>query len=766
MREPPTPPAADGGQTTRDAAPLADEFVFANDIPPVGTSTVVRVGPSGGTVEVGGLRVEIGANALGVEQEVSVVVEDGALQDGGYAYSHVYRFGPEGLRFSAPVRISIPFSGMPSLAAVFWSKEEAPDEFELVESTFDGAYALVEVSHFSRGSVRNKCAFGSCGCTNDEDCTAYDNDLCDGQQYCQASTQTCVLNPSTVVTCDDSLDTTCQENHCVPSSGLCQMMAVNEGGSCQDADPFCTSGDSCQSGSCASGTNICDCQSDAECGGQEDGNLCNGTLYCDKSEVPFTCEINPATIVSCATDGDTACSKNVCNPSTGMCGMVDQSGSCDDGNACTSGDACQSGVCVGGPVTCECQFQADCATMEDGNLCNGTLYCDLQSGSCVLNPASVVTCPDVNDTACVRNRCQPMTGECAMTHEPGGTSCDDGDSCTSGDSCQDGICTAGTTTCQCQEDADCVPLEDGDLCNGTLYCNKQQGTCVLNPATVITCSTTNDTICLANTCQPSTGTCTMTAVNAGGACDDLNVCTTGDTCNAGQCQPGTNQCQCALDSDCSAFEDGDACNGTLYCDKAQVPALCSVNPATVVTCDPSEDTSCSVNTCNKATGICGMEAINEGGSCNDGDSCTSGDACTAGACQGVSSCTPCQSHDDCFSLNAAMNICYGYGCDFTTGVCTLQNAPDGSNCDLDGIYCTGDTCSAGTCQPGALFCTSCDSDADCVGQPVGECQVQHCDIDPEVGDGACYPQPVADGTPCDSDNNPTTSQSCVNGRCV
>jgi hypothetical protein len=52
----------------------------------------------------------------------------------------------------------------------------------------------------------------------------------------------------------------------------------------------------------ASGTNICSCAVDLDCAGQEDGNLCNGTLFCDKTALQLTKDMGGAKYPVCATD--------------------------------------------------------------------------------------------------------------------------------------------------------------------------------------------------------------------------------------------------------------------------------------------------------------------------------------------------------------------------------------------------------------------------------------------------------------------------------
>ncbi len=79
--------------------------------------------------------------------------------------------------------------------------------------------------------------------------------------------------------------------------------------------------------------NTCPCQSDLECLGKDDGNLCNGVPYCHK--LTGQCQPNPATAVSCPSAGDTACLKNLCAPTTGLCAPtpVNLGASCSDGNS-------------------------------------------------------------------------------------------------------------------------------------------------------------------------------------------------------------------------------------------------------------------------------------------------------------------------------------------------------------------------------------------------------------------------------------------------
>lgn len=231
------------------------------------------------------------------------------------------------------------------------------------------------------------------------------------------------------------------------------------------------------------------CKMDVDCKSFEDGNLCNGTLYCHKPS--GKCLVNPATTVACNTSKDSACAKSVCAPKTGKCELqfAPTTASCDDGSAFTMGDRCDGkGKCAAGKFVGECQKESDCAGKSKGNLCDGHYYCDLKSAKCKLNPASVVKCPSVSNTACSANTCNPATGKCEMKAWPSSQSCDDGNSHTQGDHCDGkGGCVAGKFTGECQKNTDCKAKEDGIACNGSLYCDKSTAKCKVNPATILAC---------------------------------------------------------------------------------------------------------------------------------------------------------------------------------------------------------------------------------------------------------------------------------------
>jgi hypothetical protein len=382
-----------------------------------------------------------------------------------------------------------------------------------------------------------------------------------------------------------------------------------------------------------------------------------------------------------------ACSAPTCNPQTGKCEPIPLAlgVTCNDGIECTTGDACDGkGVCKAGATTCRTS-DADCAGQEDGNFCNGTLYCHLATGNCVLNPLTVVTCPSVDDTACTTLQCQPKTGKCAPVAKPGKTPCSDSNSCTVGDTCQAGKCTGSATTCQCFTDADCALKDDGNKCNGTLYCDQKDGTCKLNPATVVLCQSVYDTACTTHSCNPLTGGCEATLKLDGTPCDaDGTSCTADDQCLGGFCNAGTSTCVCQTNADCTKKDDGNLCNGSLYCELKG--HTCVLNPATGVSVLGGSKNDTVYAAVPAGLGFAAVGTTESSGTgAKDGwllrvDAFANAACGTAGTCLG-------KSIQGCSDQNACTF-------DYRTAqkACTHKPMPDSQDCGI------GNQCKQGVCK--------------------------------------------------------------------
>ena len=658
------------------------------------------------------------------------------------------------------------------------------------------------------------CASGTCtgglqlcACKTNGDCIKPGSDACAGQPYCDLAVfpYQCTLATGPV-NCPPTSNP-CTKSGCNPANGACETLQAPDGTACPSLDP-CAVNPVCQGGSCKALASWCQCSKDSDCAGLNDANACLGKHYCEKSQFPWLCKVNPVTVVVCPPSAD-PCKLNACNPKTAMCATASAADGtlCDDGKTATVGDTCQKGACISGTDTALCGADTDCK--DDGDLCNGVLFCNKANKACELNPATVVSCPTASDTACIKNKCQKSSGLCAPTAVTPGTPCDDGDGCTTGDICVAGACKPGTNTCPCKSDAECAGKDDGNVCNGTLFCNFQSGACQWNPASVVTCPSVKDTACTKAKCLPETGKCAPAPVADNSPCDDGSKCTDGDSCKAGQCAPGTFICACKEDADCMAEEDGNLCNGTLYCDKGALPAKCKVNPGTVVGCSASGDTACLKAACNPATGKCGPTPVADFAACEDGLPCTKNDACLFGKCQPGDYVCECNSAADCLKKddgdlcngvwycdktgvapvcaeNAASAVfcpktndgdCSKNACDPKTGQCLLKPATDGTACS-DGSKCTqAAACKSGACKSTASVncddgdvCTadSCDPAAGCVhkgancadGNP---CSVDSCD--PKTGQCAFATAPL-EGKACNADDDGCTAGDlCNKGVC-
>ena len=612
-----------------------------------------------------------------------------------------------------------------------------------------------------------------CACHTTADCAMQEDDsVCNGTLYCDKSSglYACKINPATVVSCPQSQTGTCSTNACQEASKTCKIVPANDGGACDDGFA-CTKNDFCAAGACVPASVQCQCQTSADCAKYDDNDLCNGVLFCDKEGEFPACKHNPASVVVCPKASDTACAINTCQPVDGSCKpiAVAQKKPCDDGNTCSTGDHCAQGVCAPSANTCSCTKDEDCAPYEDGDSCNGLMFCDLAVGGCTLNPASMVTCTTVGNTACRAKQCQPKTGQCTEVPINHDLPCDDGNICTSGDACVGGWCAAGKNTCECQKNSDCAGKGDGNLCDGPLVCAKVDNTykCQKNIAQKVVCPTVDDTDCSKNACDPQTGGCSKTAADDGAKCDDGDPCTEQTGCKSGVCEGGAQQCECTVDADCLSKDDKDPCNGTLYCAKTAGKGSCAPKPGSAITCDASADTLCQRNTCEPSTGKCQPAAVNNGKTCDDANPCTLGDVCAAAACSSGQP-KPCGDADPCAAQ----------ACNPKSGQCEPTPLQDGDKCD-DGNGCTvGETCQGKVCSGPAKSCDDANAcTLDSCAKATGQCSHAAvgdgltCDAD---GDG-CTPLDACDagvckaGSPlvCD-DGNPCTDDSCdaAAGKCA
>ncbi len=529
----------------------------------------------------------------------------------------------------------------------------------------------------------------------------------------------------------------CAYDECV--KGQCVHQITKDGVGCQ-TDDKCLTDMTCKAGVCQGGNSVkCECKTSADCASKNGGDKCLGEFYCDTSGDLRTCKVNPVTIPKCPEVEAGGCVKAwKCEALTGGCKAelkpdIGPDSACDDGDFCTAQDHCQGGVCYPGSVpNCACKTDTDCAAK--GSLCGGTYYCDTLSTqpNCQLIPSTAVVCDASDDGPCAVNTCDETNGKCAMKPTTKQfVTCDDGNPCTKDDTCKAGTCAPGTDVCGCKSDSECAKFDDGDLCNGVLYCDTQllPPACKLNPATVVVCPSGADDACQTNECGKTTGKCAMAFANVYAKCDaDGTPCTVGDWCDGkGACNAGTNICTCTTDKDCASKEDGDLCNGTLYCDTSGDLPGCKVLDSSIVTC-AKPTAACTENTCTPKTGKCKETNLADNTPCEDGKPCTKYDTCQAGKCDSGTDFCACTKDADCFGVG---DLCKGK-----------------PFCDKSGAV---------------HFCSVLDKTAvDCATQPKDGCFASTCD--PLTG--ACKGSP--DVTACKDDGNPCTIEVCdaVTKKCV
>ncbi|MFZ4578455.1 MAG: hypothetical protein ACOYOB_08685 [Myxococcota bacterium] len=482
-------------------------------------------------------------------------------------------------------------------------------------------------------------------------------------------------------------------------------------------------------------------------------------------------------------DDGNPCTDDVCN-GAGGCQSTNKNGPCDaDSTVCTKDDTCVNGKCqAGAQLACDDNNTCTKDTCDPVTGCkftnDNTLFCDADQNACTVNdickdgicePGPAKACK--SDDQCIEGKCNIIDGKCSYKFSEG-IPCNDGSPCTAGEKCTTDTCKGTPIDCNdqnpCTGDS-CDPAkgcahgniggacDDNDACTGPDAC--KDGACVGTVQDLVKkCDDTN--ACTIDSCDKVKG-CVNAPANQG-ACDDGNVCTEGDSCQAGKCVSGSNKCGCINDGECVKYEDGNACNGTLYCDKSAPPYQCKINPNTVVKCDESLNNACQTNTCDPALGKCGLNKKQNGLGCDaDGTICTEGDACLDGQCAPgkVANC-----NDN--------NPCTDDSCNAKIG-CVYQ--PNAIACDADGNKCTqNDACSGGVCVAGAKKlcedneeCTenSCDSaTGDCkfinLVKPCSDNNLcttgDACANDPVTSKYTCVP---GKALPCD-DSKPCTKDTC------
>lgn len=291
--------------------------------------------------------------------------------------------------------------------------------------------------------------------------TCSDSNLCTAGDSCQAG----VCASDAPVSC--TAQSACHDvGVCSPATGLCSNPVKPAGSPCDDAD-LCTTGDTCQAGTCAPG-------------------------------VPRSCVASDQCHVA-----------GVCVPAMGACtNPAKPNGStCDDGDACTMTDTCQAGMCSGGnrrqcvaldachdvgvcdpsDGLCSDPVKADGSACSDADACTVADSC--LNGRCA--SGAPVTCTAL-DGCHVAGLCDSATGLCTNPAKGDGAACNDSNACTRTDTCVAGACVGSNpVVCSVSE------------CREAAACSPDAGVCVSAPKS--DGSSCDGGTCLAGSCQATSG---------------------------------------------------------------------------------------------------------------------------------------------------------------------------------------------------------------------------------------------------------------------
>ena len=337
-----------------------------------------------------------------------------------------------------------------------------------------------------------------------------------------------------------------------------------------------------------------------------------------------------------------------------------------------------------------------------------------------------------------------------------GEDCDDGNTI-SGDGCE------SDCTWSCESDADCL---DGSVCNGNEVCDTEAHVCEFGEPRVdgFVCLADPRSLCLDGGCQISL--CGDGFLDTGG----------GEFCDPVPPDPACVDCRYACDRDDDCGDDGLACNGTEFCDRDA--HLCDRRdvPPDGSECDPSASVRMICLSGNCQESICGDAFVDGDG----GETCEDGNAVNGDGCE--NDCTwTCVRNGDCDDGR----VCNGAEtCDAGAHLCAPGTLPpEGTACASDGLDCTSDACTGGTCAHTPDACDdrlSCTTDTctepgpSCANDLADGCLINRIcyrtgDLNPGNACEACDPAgstdgwtPVAEMAPCISG---TDAGICCDGVC-
>lgn len=350
--------------------------------------------------------------------------------------------------------------------------------------------------------------------------------------------------------------------------------------------------------------------------------------------------------------------------------------------------------------------------------------------------------PCVDDgLICTAEAHDPVTGECHSTLLP--------DFCLVGGECyftlqpspvnQCAFCVPASATDGFTPSAG-LPCDDLDLCTSGDTCDAV-GACRAGPAT----DCNDDNKCTIDRCEPALG-CVYT--NFQSTCDDHDACTYLDKCVGRQCVGTSINCNdnndCTTDScqpafGCLRIANSDACSDGNACTESDT---CTDKACVGTPVDCDDHNPCTLDTCAEGEGGGCLNQVRMDLDCTDSDACTTNDHCTRPDPLGPPVCV---GYDrTCNDSNG----CTLDSCDPAIGCVYTPYLPEVNPCAASGDPCTVERqCRDGSCQG---VPNTCDDGNDCT--------IDSCDTNL----GCLH---VTTSGVCDDGNACTTGETCSTGTC-
>lgn len=438
-------------------------------------------------------------------------------------------------------------------------------------------------------------------------------------------------------------------SQCDPNANLFDWSDTATGGTC--TLPNSTTG------TCASGTCVCDNNTDCD-----DGIYCNGSgacsgQTCSQSGNPCVaanqaCNETTDACYGCLNDSACSGATPACEAANNICKQCTASNQtkCNDSLSCTL-DSCGSNSCTNTLIAGNCLIGGVCYPNGATNPANDCQKCNTGQSTSAWSPKSA-------GTAC---------GSSANS------TCDAADTCNAGGTCLTNYAPA-TTIYTAATDCKNAVYCDGSGSYGSLT-NKANGTVC----------TDDGNQCTTDTC--STGSCAHTNKTDGSGCNDSNECTQNDFCSISS--PGT--CT-GVSLDCTAG-DCTACNsGAGYCRAGSCTAKLTNGSICVDNTQCSAGNACATNLstgvkkCEPATKciIGGTDVVMNSGTkvCYTADSYT----CNSGIWSSPTNCwLDCGLYPNQDSCSNSSGAC--------TSVCATS-CTNTNNCKTD-AYCVASACRSG-----------------------------------------------------------------------